>query len=282
MHKRKWLATVSALALLASGSVGAEGSGFFRKGENRKQFEHAIALSRVDPFAPDQRSLYIYLSDVAVDAAQAAAGFDLNHAVDEQIEARQGSMVAITIEGEGSPALWFSSNQPSDTFNTSGNGEFATTRNDGQRIEGRWHTAKPEDFFDETFEYDLQFKVDVVNADFKGQPLPAGGGEAGAAWSAELQAVAGKDVAYFRKRLGDSADFLLPADNPGEVDSFFEMKRFGTPKQARVKAGLQLADAVLLDVEGEDYDGNKVAGVVRMVRGERGWEAASTDLSVQW
>ncbi|HET6603380.1 MAG TPA: hypothetical protein VFG21_04080 [Xanthomonadaceae bacterium] len=276
---------LAALALaIAAPPAAAGGSGHFRMGENRQEFQHAYALARQSFSDPPQREVTVYLTSHPVDLSGAAAAVDLDEPFTSQLREVDGSMVRINLptEPDGGPSMWFYSSEPSDTFNMSGSGEFALEQDTPARVAGSWILAEPSSFFDKTYDFRLEFAADVVDANPKGEALPAGGGEPGAAWLAEVSAVAAKDADFFRKLMPDMAEFLLPKDQPDEVESYFEGRRWSTPKEAKVHGGLLMEDIAILRITGTDYEGRKVSGAVYMSRGEQGWSESSTDLTTHW
>jgi hypothetical protein len=272
------------LAPLISTVARAEstGSGYFRMGDNKQEYRHAVALAR-ESGEPGKRKIQIYLTTHPVDPAKAIGEFDLDNGITAQLREVGGGMTRITVAPDGSEGgMWFWVSEPSDTFNTSGFGKFTLTRNTPTRIEGSHVLAEPEDFFDKTYQFDLKFAADVTSADFTGTPLAAGGGEAGAAWLAYVAAVAKGDAEALRPYLGDQAEWMLPKDDPESSKSYIETLRFGTPASATVTGGWLQQDRAVLKVEGKDTDGNGQRGLVLMVRDGARWREETKELTTVW
>jgi hypothetical protein len=273
------------LGLLAGGAACAEstGSGYFRMGDNKQEYKHAVALARDSVSEPGKRKINVYLTTHPVDPGKAIGEFDLDSGITAQLREVNGGMTRITVNPDGAEGgLWFWVSEPSDTFNTSGFGKFTLTTNTPARIEGSHVLAEPEDFFDKTYQFDLKFAADVTSADFKGTALPPGGGEAGKVYLAYVEAVAKGDVEALRPHLGDSAQWVLPADDPASAKSYIETLKFGTPASAKVTGGWQDGDRAVLKVEGKDGDGNAQRGVVLMVKDGERWREENKDLATIW
>jgi hypothetical protein len=255
------------------------GSGFFRMGDNKQSYSHAVALSRESASEPGKREVKIYLTTHAVDPTQAIGGFDLDQGITDQLREVGGGMTRISVNADGSESgMWFWVSEPSDTFNTSGFGKFTLSANTPTRIEGSHVLSEPEDFFDKTYEFDLKFAIDVTNADFSGDALPAGGGDAGKAWLGYVEAVKKGDLDYLRAQLGEAAEWMLPKDNEESSKSYVEGLRYGLPASATVTGGWLQGDRAILKVDGKDGDGNAQRGVVLMVRDGDRWKEESKDL----
>ena len=288
MKRHLLVPTLFATALLAPplcGTAAAEstGSGYFRMGDNKQEYRHAVALARDSVSEPGKRRVNVYLTTHPVDPARAVGEFDLDSGITAQLREVGGGMTRITVNPDGTEGgLWFWVSEPSDTFNTSGFGKFTLTSNDAKRIEGSHVLAEPEDFFDKTYQFDLKFAADVTSADFTGTALPAGGGEPGKVYLAYVEAVAKGDVEALRGHLGESAQWVLPKDDPASAKSYVETLKFGTPASAAVTGGWQDGDRAVLKVEGKDSDGNTQRGVVLMVKDGDRWREENKDLATIW
>jgi hypothetical protein len=185
--------------------------------------------------------------------------------------------VRICIDADGSECgMFYNRKQPDDSFNTSGYGTFELTRQEAGHVAGGWALKEPESFFDQTYDFDLHF--DVAVTPLPGQPLPADGGEPGAAYRAWLAALAKGDVAALRK-LGESGRaYRFPEDDPSQVKESIKDLRDGTPVQAEISRGLVDGDSAVLWIEGSDRDDILRAGRVRMLREEGTWRFAEADL----
>jgi hypothetical protein len=285
MH-RLVIATLASLcfaALPAAVQAASTGTGYFRMADNKQEYKYAVALARDSVSEPGKRKLQIYLTTHPVDPAKAVGQFDLDQGITEQLREVNGGMTRITVNPDGTEGgMWFWVSEPSDTFNTSGFGKFTLTTNTPTRVEGSHVLAEPEDFFDKTYQFDLKFAADVTSADFTGTALPAGGGEAGKAYLDYVAAVAKGDADALRAQLGDSAEWMLPKDDPAASKSYIETLRFGVPATAQVSGGWLQGDRAILKVEGKDGDGNTQRGVVLMAKDGAHWREENKDMTTVW
>jgi len=271
------------LSLPSLAAAESTGSGYFRMADNKQEYKHAVALSRESNSEPGKREVNIYLTTHPVDPTKAIGGFDLDSGITDQLREVNGGMTRVSVNADGSEGgIWFWVSEPSDTFNTSGYGKFTLTTNTPTRIEGSHVLAEPEDFFDKSYQFDLKFAVDVTSADFSGDPLPAGGGEAGKAYLAYVEAVKKGDAEYLRSQLGEMAEWMMPKDNEESTKSYIEGLRFGVPVSAKVGGGWSQGERAILKVEGKDSDGNTQRGVVLMVKDGERWKEESKDMTTIW
>ena len=262
--------------LLVAANASAGGSGHFRLGENRVDAKYAIAVANDEGHDAEPR-VFVYLGDFPLDAGKVAAAFDPEDEVREEMGDRAAGYVRICIEGDGSECgMFFNRKQPDDSFNTSGYGSFDLERHDASRVAGNWTLKEPESFFDQTYDFDLHFDATVTP--LPGRPLPADGGEPGAAYRAWLAAVAKGDVAALRT-LGDGEHaYRFPEDDASQVKESIKDLRDGAPLEAKVLRGLVDGDRAVLWVEGRDRDDILRAGRVRMQREGGTWRFAEADL----
>jgi hypothetical protein len=123
------------------------------------------------------------------------------------------------------------------------------------------------------FDVAIQGKLERV-----GQPLPAGGGEAGKALLAHVAAVhSGKIDALIALSKPDRRK-LLEAEKASDVADDLKYMAGMTPRNPRVLSGTLSGDTALVDFEGE-LDGHKVKGTADMVRVEGRWYLESIHTS---
>lgn len=274
---RSCYAALLALALATPASAAYSGSGHFRMGEVRTTFSHAAAVRVQRRPDPAEDRIYVYLSDVPLDAAALAADFDPDDAAVEAHGDTDGAFVRICIDADGGECgLYYRQFAPGDSFNSSGYGTLALSTRDATRIAGRWTLATPEDFFGKTYDYDLRF--DTTVAGMPGTPLPEGGGDAGKAYRAYAAAIARGDLAALRPYLGDDARWRLPADDPAEARETLKSLRDAQPIDPEIVRGLRHGDTVVLWVQGRDRDDLLQAGRVRMTRQGTAWVVVKQEM----
>ncbi|MBP6748332.1 MAG: hypothetical protein KA144_01725 [Xanthomonadaceae bacterium] len=267
-------------ALFAAAQVAAEdrGSGYFRKGAQRLDLRYAVAV-REEPTAnaADDRVL-IFLSDRPLDADAMAAAFDPQEVVLRDRDAeRSGGYVRVCVTTDGQECgLYYDRDAPSDSLNSSGYGTLTLNARTAQRIAGRWTLSEPEEFFGETYEFDLDFDVAIRAA--PGRALPTDGGEAGAAYRAYAAAVATGDLPVLRRFLGENADWRLPQDDADRAKETLKSLRDEQPLKPEILRGRIDGDEAVLWVRGTDRDDIAREGRVRMRRASGVWTLAEQSL----
>ena len=269
------------LALLCAAlSAGAadRGSGHFRKGEVRVEAKHVLAVIVDEDGDPAHVQTYVYLSSVPMDAGKIAAAFQPSSVAEGQLGDASAGYVRICINPDGDECgLYFSHNNPNASFNSSGYGEFKLAAAPAGRIAGRWVLAEPDDFFGETYDFDLNFDVAITPP--PGTPLPADGGEPGKAYRAWTSAVAKGDIKVLSALVGGEYDaWRIKSDDQDDVKAALKDLRDGTPVQARILRGRLDGDSAVLWVEGKDRDDILRRGRVSMQRVEGAWRYMEADL----
>jgi hypothetical protein len=269
---------VALLCAALSASAADRGSGHFRKGEVRIDVRHVIAVVVDEAGTEADTHTYVYLSDVPMDAGKVAAAFHASSAAEQQLGDGRAGYVRVCINAEGGECgLYFSHNNPSASFNSSGYGTFKLDAAPGGRIAGRWVLAEPDDFFGETYDFDLRFDVAITPP--PGKPLPADGGEPGKAYRAWIAAVAKGDLAALRAMVGgDYNGWRIKSDDQDDVKAALKDLRDGTPMQARILRGRIDGDSAVVWVEGKDRDDILRRGRVLLQRSDGVWRYMEADL----
>lgn len=261
-------------AALAAGAA----SGYFRLGEQRIEPRHAIAVRADSEISPEENETWIYLSVSPFDAGPVAAAFDPDDGVREQAsDEPSGSYVKLCVTAEGHECgLDFSHRGPTRNFSTGGYGELALTMQDPQRIAGKLMLAEPEEFFEETYQFDLSFDAAITPP--PGTALPAGGGEPGKAYQTYLSALAKGDFDALRMLAGESGAYRFPQDDPTSAKETLKSLRDEQPVAAEISRGRLHGDQAVLWVRGEDRDDIMRAGKVLMKRTDAGWRFEEAEL----
>ena len=254
------------------------GSGHFRKGEVRIDATHVIAVTIDEDGDAEHVQTYVYLSDVPLDPGKIAAAFQPGSVVDGQLGDGSAGYVRICITADGTECgLYFSHNNPNASFNTSGYGKFALAAAPAGRISGRWVLAEPDDFFGETYDFDLNFDVAITPP--PGTPLPADGGEPGKAYRTWIAAVAKGDIKVLSALVGSEYDgWRIKSDDQDDVKAAIKDLRDGTPVQAKILRGRIDGETAVLWIEGKDRDDILRRGRVQMQRDDGTWRYKEADL----
>lgn len=262
------------LAALAADTA----SGYFRLGEQRIEPHHAIAVRTDSETTPEEGETWIYLSVSPFDAGPVAAAFDPDDGVRGQAaDEPSGSYVKLCVSAEGHECgLDFSHRGPTRNFSTGGYGELVLTGQDPQRIAGKLTLAEPEDFFEETYQFDLSFDATITPP--PGTALPAGGGEPGKVYQTYLSALAKGDFDALRTLAGESGAYRFPEDDPTSAKETLKSLRDEQPVAAEISRGRVNGDQAVLWVQGTDRDDIARRGRVLMKRTGAEWRFEEADL----
>jgi hypothetical protein len=264
------------VALCAAASAATPGGAYFRYDKTRLEIKHAYAVVKEERSGPSQ--LYLFLTSDPLDVKKVADAFDPGSEVDEQMHGKPGGYVRVCIQPEGKECgLYFSHNEPSESFNMSGSGEFKLAKQSPAQVEGRWQMTKPADFFGKTYDFDMPFSAPITGAT-PGTPLPADGGAPGKAYAAYLAALAKGDLPTLRRILGESSRWQLPEGDENSSKQGLKDLRDGKPVSVKILSATQHGDSAVLKVEGIDRDEIKRAGRVLMVKDGDTWRAETQDL----
>jgi len=265
------------LAASTGALAAAAGSAYFRYDKVRLEIKHAYAVVKEERSGPNQ--VYLFLTSDPLDAKKVADAFDPGSEVNQQMNGKAGGYVRICIQPGGKECgLYFSHNEPSESFNMSGSGEFKLAKQTAAAVEGRWQMTKPDDFFGKTYDFDMPFSASITAAT-PGTPLPADGGAPGKAYAAYLAALAKGDLPALRRILGEGARWQLPEDDEQSAKQGLKDLRDGKPVSVKILSAIQRGDSAVLKVEGVDRDEIKRAGRVLMVKDGDTWRADTQDLS---
>ncbi|MDX1384339.1 MAG: hypothetical protein R3190_11880, partial [Thermoanaerobaculia bacterium] len=143
------------------------------------------------------------------------------------------------------------------------------------RFSGRIWLDETQEFFDDTYHYDLRFAADLSDPNAPiGPPLPAGGGEPGKAYTAWVAAVHSGELDRIRALMPADMQEMLEEEIEGrsdeEVAEMLEMLTLFTPADAKVVGGSSDGDTAILDVTGT-MEGEAVKGEVTMNRVNGTW-----------
>ena len=273
------LAAAVLAGLAASpGMAASSASGSFRYDELTMKVVNAYAFREEKNDAPGTYTTYVYLTSKPIDGQAAANAFDPGRAIDEEIDDQPAGYVRLCFDPDFSECgIYFSHEEPLESFNTSGYGKLELASKDAKRLAGTWILAEPEEFFDKTYQLDLKFDAEVI-APTPGTALPADGGEPGKAYQAWLAAIAKGDFDTLRAMLGEAGDWQFPKDDEKSAKENLKYLRDGKPVSVKILKGEQRGDQAILTVEGVDRDDLKLRGRVLMAKGEGGWRQEQSDL----
>jgi hypothetical protein len=156
-------------------------------------------------------------------------------------------------------------------FDLSDNLSAKTTASTSSRVAGECWTSKPGKMFEDTYDFHLTYDVPITVIP-KPAVLPAGGGEAGAAYLALVKAIqtANWDAAHAHLRTDE-----VPKTRPkaaADMKQYFDGLALNYPKSATVTGGLIKGDRANIDIKGIHHDGHKINGVVALKKVDGQWQ----------
>jgi hypothetical protein len=276
----------AAVAWLAPPAAAQTVTGEFTLGGTTLRPKHVAAFRVRDPNAPRTIVTYVMLTLTPVDTARIAADLDpYATAINDPAVMRADYLALhVTASGEARLNAHVKDTQYLDaTVPAMGMppGLAATcTENTPTRIACTVKTPKPVKPVDgPSWTLDVTFAAAVASR-APGTPMPAGGGPAGEALLALVQAVGGTELAGILARMTPDqarsyqADYNTPAENLASAKDVLGVR---LPKQPRITGGELLApDRALLEVEGTPFPGTTMLYVVEMRQLDGAWRYASS------
>ncbi|HEX3069914.1 MAG TPA: hypothetical protein VHX14_15195, partial [Thermoanaerobaculia bacterium] len=149
------------------------------------------------------------------------------------------------------------------------------------RIAGTISMAKPDDFFDEKYQYNATFDLPVGKPAgpppppvLKGTPLPAGGGEPGKSYAVYLKNLTAGDMKAFLG--GISAERAKQASADPDFKKLFPLIQAMQAKNIKVTGGASDGTHATLLATGKDGD-TVSHGTITMVRENGAWKVEKED-----
>ncbi len=271
-----WIALL--LSLLAAVPVSAGGaSGTLTINGKTTKLTHAYAARRPDPFDKSKKATYIVLADREVPPA---ALFDMAEMMMFDNEHHLNS-IEITVADENKQVISVGINSPNLTgmghFSGVGRQKLDLTATDAKHVAGHFYLEKPDDFFKNTYIYDVKFDAPFSTAPkeagpeaLKGKQLPPGGGDPGKAYMAYTKVLAAGDMRALRRAL--AAERAKDLDDP-DFKKMFPMIQAMQAKNIKVTGGAADGDTATLLATGKDGDATS-NGTITMVREGGAWKVS--------
>ncbi|HEV7921804.1 MAG TPA: hypothetical protein VGR02_13525 [Thermoanaerobaculia bacterium] len=264
------LLLVCALAL--PGFADGTASGSLTVNGKTVQLKYGYAVLKEDPFDKKKKATQLLVTDQAIPAEAAGDDFKLMEVRDKQ--KLNGVMVLITDDKRiVSGAVYSPLLKKMDYVSGVGMQKLELTAHTPSRVAGRVWLEKPDDFFDNLYQYNITFDVPVSVAkpdrpeQPKGTPLPAGGGDPGKAYDAYRKALLGGNIPALRRSV--VAEHVKDMDNPDFKDQLKMIQAF-QPKNVKVTGGAVDGDTATLLATARD--GNESSnGTITMVREGGAW-----------
>jgi len=259
----------SAIAMLAlfttTSSFGGDASGKFKAdGQPPIQPKFAAAYEVRDPRDAHKRAIEVILSEKAIDAAAAVEDLEPHTQVINQDVLDDTNYILLWVRPDGDVSMNATYSATMTQFvdaSSLGHMVAELTKNTPDEIAGRVGTARKD------YSGDLKFSTKVTRR-APGTKLANNGGPAGKAFLALIAAVDKKDWDGIRKHITPSTQERFDG-----LDDAIQTLGFWIPKKkVKVVAGEQRGDEVVLDVEGEIFEGQQALYLIRMVKSGSEWQ----------
>ena len=275
---------MSALAV-AMPAFAAGNGGECGHGDQVLKIVDGYAYRAPDEYAEGRMLVHVVLASVALDRGKLAGAKEIDDAIRDQVWDNDGGQVALTIDGAEVTSLnAFLPPGTSTSRGGTGFGELSLARNDDTGVAGTFRYVAQSD---RELGCDVRFDLAYATAaDAKkaatagaGKPLPAGGGDAGKVFQANLAAMRKGDVAGLLATLNakQAAELRRDQDKP-DFKAILGMMQAFAPKSLKVTGGRDLGERAELDLDGEDQDGSRTTGTATMVREGGAWKVERTSL----
>ncbi|MEA2238798.1 MAG: hypothetical protein QOC81_3522 [Thermoanaerobaculia bacterium] len=265
------LLAISLPALAADGTV----KGSLTANGKTVALTHAYAQARKSPFDKTKSVVQLIVTDQELSPAAASDDIELMQAQDKQ----QLSGFTATFDDSKqliSATVFSPAFKKMKQFSGVGMQKAELTAMTPTRLAGTVSMAKPDDFFDERYQYNATFDLPVGKPagpppppTLKGTPLPAGGGEPGKAYAAYLKNLTAGDEKAFLS--GVTAARAKEASSDPDFKKLFPLIKAMQPTGVKVTSGAIDGNNATLVVTGKDGD-NVSRGTVTMVKENGAWK----------
>jgi hypothetical protein len=243
---------------------------------NGKTFplNHAYAQTRKDPFDKTKTVLQVIVTDQELSPAAASDDIEFMQAQDKQ----QLSGFTATIDADKqiiSGTVFSPAFKKMKQFSGVGVQKLNLTSITATRVAGTVGMEKPDNFFDEKYQYNANFDLPIEKPFvaplpvLKGTPLPAGGGEPGKAYNAYLKLLAGGDMKAFLG--GVTAARANEASSDPDFKKLFPLLQAMQPKGVKIVSGAIDGNNATLLTTGKDDDQTS-NGTITMVKEAGLWK----------
>ena len=242
--------------------------------------KHGYAQTRKDPFDKTKSVTQVIVTDQELSPAAASDDMELMQAQDKQ----QLSGFTATIDASKqviSATVFSPAFKKMKQFSGVGMQKAALTAMTPTRIAGTISMDKPDEFFDEKYQYNATFDLPIGKPAgpppppvLKGTPLPAGGGEPGKAYAAYLKNLTAGDMKAFLG--GVSVARAKEASSDPDFKKLFPLLQAMQPSGVKVTGGASDGTHATLLAAGKDGD-NVSRGTITMVRENGAWKVEKED-----
>jgi hypothetical protein len=272
---RTSLAFFAALGLLAAPAARAadgKAEGTITVNGKTTKLAHAYARAVKGFFDKTKEDVEVILSDVPLEGKALEDQFERIHMAD----AGKLHAFEITIDADGKPiSTAFRDNgfRKASPSGLSSEDVFTKKVFDGKTVEGRYKSAKPHEFFGDTYSFDVSFRADVFHAPKAVAPTAAETAAAqkspqASVYAAYLKAVQKEDLGALKKLFTTAQARHL--DDP-DAKKMVGMVKMMSATDVKVLKVVETGDKADLTVTGKQ-DGNAVNGTVHMAKEGGAWK----------
>jgi hypothetical protein len=268
------------LAIFISSIASAEVKGQFKlNGKAVISPKNAAAYPVRNQFNPREWQVEIVLAEGEVDTKSIMEAVDPHTDVINQKGVTSGNYILLWIDSKGQVSMNATLSETMGQYLDSTKLESLKADgvvNTAEKVGGHVYTAKSvKTLSGEMYEIDVTFDTPITRAP-AGTKIPAGGGEAGAAFLALHKAVGASDAKGIQVVLSDALnqsyfpDYGTPEEN---LASAVDILKVRLPKKnLKITGGEMRGDRALLEVEGEAFEGTNGVYVVDMLKSANGWK----------
>jgi hypothetical protein len=267
------------VVLVAPSAPAADGKAEGTLTVNGKTTTLVYAYAWAEPgfFDKTKEDVHVVLSDVRLPPKALEDEFERIHMAD----AGKLHAFEITIDAEGKP---ISTSFRDDAFKDaspsglSSADVFTKKTFDGTTVEASYRSAKPHEFFGNTYSFDVTFRAGITRA---AKPVPPTAAETAAArkspeakvYAEFLEAVQAEDLAALRRLF--SKEQAKNLDSP-DARKMVGMVKMMSATDVKVLKVVETGDSAELTVTGKQ-DGAVIGGVVHMVKEGGAWKVQSEE-----
>jgi len=291
MSKFTLFAIALTCALLPLAAI-AGGSGNCTYDGKKLNLIDGVIYQRPDPFDSAKKETIVALASLKLDVGQIAAAKDPEDALREQVwKVDDAGQVRITLGDSGVTAI-YAFLPPGANISQSGTafGDLKLTRNDATGAAGHYSLkGKAADDLSCDFNFDLAYAkpgaaaasatAAAAPAAKGGKPIPAGGGELGKVFQANLAAMQKGDIdAMLATVSKEQGDKMREQRKDPQFAAMLGMMKAFAPKSVTVTGGQDFGDHAELTLVGVEQGGEKSTGTAQMVKEDGKWKVQKTSM----
>jgi hypothetical protein len=280
MYIRRSLAALLLLVSTAAFADAGKVNGTLTMNGNVSKLKYAYAVTRSDPFDKQKKATWVIASDIEL--PESALLDDMGLTEVTMKTPMNGIQWLINDEKDVvSLQIYTTHRKDGGTqFSSIGAQKLDLKDLSSAHVAGRLYLPKPDDFFGDKYEYDVNFDVPITTvkppdpkADLKGTMLPAGGGEPGKAYQAYHKVLLAGNIAGIKKAVTKERAAEM---NDPDFPKMLGLVQAMTPKTIKITAGSIDGDNAILLTEAKEKD-ETTTGKVTLVKEAGAWKIANEE-----